>query len=84
MAEFGVQTITNTFANKNLSVLSPFIHSLDSPTPENIAELIKQFAAAYTTQPTQTVNLPEQSIFAPPGKAYPFIDELRVKLQLTN
>lgn len=84
MAEFGVQTITNTFANKNLSILSPFIHSLDSPTPENIAELIKQFAAAYATQPTQTVTLPEQSIFAPPGKAYPFIDELRVKLQLTN
>lgn len=84
MAEFGVQTITNTFANKNLSILSPFIHSLDSPTPENIAELIKQFAAAYATQPTQTVTLPEQSIFAPPGKAYPFIDELRVKLQLIN
>lgn len=84
MAEFGVQTITNAFANKNLSALSPFLHSLDSPTPENIAELIKQFAAEYATHPTQTISLPDQSIFAPPGKTYLFIDELRSKLRLPS
>lgn len=84
MAEFGVQTITNTFANKNLSTISPFIHSLDSPTPENIAALICQFAAVYREQPAKTIPLPDSSIFAPPGQAYPFIDELRGRLQISS
>lgn len=84
MAEFGIQTITNTFANKNLSHLSQFIHSLDNPTPENIAALIHHFADMYREQATQTVALPSKSIFAPPGKVYQFVGELRTALQLTT
>lgn len=77
MAEFGVQTITNHYENKDLSTRSALIHSLRTVTPEAIAAQIRQAAASFADQAQQTVGVPQHSLFAPAGQAFPFVDALR-------
>lgn len=81
MAEFGVQTITNHYENKDLGRRSPLIHSLRTVTPEAIGEQILRLTAAFADQAQVRVEVPAVSLFAPPGKAFPFVDELREGLR---
>lgn len=77
MAEFGVQTITNHYENKDLSTRSALIHSLRTVTPEAIAEQIRLAAASFAHQAQRTVDVPRHSLFAPAGQAFPFVDTVR-------
>jgi len=82
MAEFAVQTITNAFANKDLGILSPNIHSLRTVTPEAIGERIRDLAAPFAASDTTLVAPPTRSLFSPKGATFPFIPSLRAELGL--
>lgn len=81
MAEFGVQTITNHYENKDLSLRSPLIHSLRTVTPEAIGAQIRRATLAFAQQPQVQVDVPAGSLFAPTGQAFPFAGELREGLR---
>jgi hypothetical protein len=50
MAAFGMGVVTNRFANKDLSSFSANIRSIESFTPEAIADLVKQEVRAWTAR----------------------------------
>lgn len=82
MAEFGVRTVTNTFANKDLSRRSASIVALRSATPEAIGEALMRLAEPWRTQPVVTVPRPTGSLFSGAAHTYPFADEVRAALGL--
>lgn len=47
MSEFGVKVITNTYANKDLSVFNDNIISVSNVSPDNIAEQLKNICMQY-------------------------------------
>ncbi len=51
MAHFGLLTITNSFANKNLSLCHENIFSLDNPTPDHIAEALLSSIRRFSKDP---------------------------------
>ena len=77
MAEFGVRTITNTFANKDLSLRSSAIVALRSATPEAIGQALHELAAPWRDQPVVAVARPTRSLFSGAEQTYPFADEVR-------
>lgn len=77
MAEFGVRTVTNTFANKDLSQRSADLIALRSATPEAIGEALKRLAAPWRKQAVVSVAKPAVSLFSGSGQTYPFADEVR-------
>ena len=62
MAMFGIKTVTNTYANKDLSSFSENIFSVDSCTPERIAECLTEICQGYMDE-------------VPLKKDHPFIQE---------
>lgn len=78
MAEFGIRTVTNTFANKDLSQRSADLISLRSATPEAIGETLKRLAAPWREQAVVRVGKPAVSLFSGSDQTYPFADEVRL------
>lgn len=76
MAEFGLEVVTNRFANKDLAALGGHIHSLESATPEAIGELLRTLAQRFTQELTP-VDRPAHSVFARDVAPFPFAGELR-------
>lgn len=77
MAAFGVHVVTNGFANKDLSVVSSFIHSVSQPEPVGLAqqllELTEDFerkCAAARTFPVSSVDWHEP-FFLNPSESVP-------------
>lgn len=50
MSEFGVKVITNTYANKDLSVFNDNIVSVANVSPDNIAEQLKKICLEYNNK----------------------------------
>ena len=80
MAEFGVQTITNTYANKDLGQLSENIHSLRTVTPETIGEQIRLLARPFQAESRIEVPLAQPRLFSQAEEAFPFAGQLRMEL----
>jgi len=80
MAEFGVQTITNTFANKDLGKLSENIHSLSTVTPETLGERIRLLAEPFQSEGRIEVPLAQPGLFSQAEEAFPFAGQLRAEL----
>lgn len=73
MASFGVQTITNSYVGKDLSYFADCIHSVDSPTPFEIAAELKSICLGF--KPVVPVGDVESRYLS--NKApFPFINEL--------
>lgn len=80
MAAFGLKVITNTYSNKNLNGISPFIESVAVPFPENIAKKLVDVIGKY--DPMERVfaknDSPYMSRFVTESRAFDnFISELR-------
>jgi hypothetical protein len=76
MAAFGVRVVTNTYANKDLSHLSPFIESLPIVTPESIGTSLMR-VSALTRVSGEIHLLPNtRNLFAPAQTPFSFIDAL--------
>ncbi|MBN2568706.1 MAG: hypothetical protein JXB42_04680 [Deltaproteobacteria bacterium] len=77
MAHSGLLTLTNSYANKNLSKLHENITSLQVLTPETIAEgllaLTKKFVADPTVGPRGKSSMP---YYADSSCQFPFLDDL--------
>jgi len=71
MAAFGMTVVTNGFANKNLSLISPNIRSLAVLSPEELAAALSQECAAWEDRAMQPEAL------APPGHAFLSSDGLK-------
>lgn len=73
MSEFGVKVITNTYANKDLSVFNDNIISVTNVSPDNIAEKLKviclQFNDAYEIKILNPEYVTNDNVFS-------FIDEI--------
>lgn len=80
MAEFGVEVITNCYANKDLSDRSSFIHSLRAITPESLAAELAALTRPWETVAGREQRLPERRVFNDAGSAFPFVDALRQSL----
>jgi len=76
MAAFGMRVITNTYANKDLSVLSPFIASLPIVTPESIGTLLMRLSSRYQEGNTSLAD-DIRPLFASSQNPFPFMDALR-------
>jgi O-antigen biosynthesis protein len=61
MAAFGLKVITNTYSNKNLDGVSPFIKSVAVPSPENIAKRLIDIVNEYV--PTEQVFAKNNSVY---------------------
>ncbi len=53
MSAFGIKTITNRYANKDLSYFNPNIVSLDRCMPEQIAKKLMEICNDYNAEPVQ-------------------------------
>lgn len=73
MASFGVQVITNSYQNKNLNSFSENIHSLEIPTPWNIAQQLDSIHKEYKFE-VACANVNGNYIDG--GEAFPFAKEL--------
>jgi hypothetical protein len=80
MAEFGVQTITNTFANKDLGQLSGNLHSLRTVTPETLGEQIRRLAEPFQSASQIEVPVVPPSLFSQAEETFPFAGQLRAAL----
>jgi len=73
MSEFGVKVITNTYANKDLSVFNDNIISVTNVSPDNIAEKLKviclQFNDAYEIKILNPEYVTNDNVFS-------FIDDI--------
>ena len=76
MAAFGMRVITNTYANKNLSLLNPFITSLAMVTPESIGTLLMRLSSRYQESNTSLAN-DIHPLFASSQNPFPFMDALK-------
>lgn len=81
MAEFGVEVITNCYANKDLSVRSSFIHSLFEITPESLSAQLAALTRPWEAVAEREQRLPERRVFNEDGSAFPFVDALRQSLR---
>lgn len=61
MAAFGLKVITNTYSNKNLNGISPFIRSVAVPSPENITKRLIDIVNEY--DPTEQVFAKNDSVY---------------------
>ena len=75
MAAFGVRVITNTYANKNLSALSPLIESLSIVTPESIGTFLMRLSSLYKEGHTFLAD-DIRPLFACSQNPFPFMDAL--------
>ena len=75
MAAFGVRVITNTYANKNLSALSPLIESLSIVTPESIGTFLMRLSSLYKEGHTSLAD-DIRPLFACSQNPFPFMDAL--------
>lgn len=75
MAAFGVRVITNTYANKNLSALSPLIESLSIVTPESIGTFLMRLSSLYKAGHTSLAD-DIRPLFACSQNPFPFMDAL--------
>ena len=80
MAEFGVQVITNRYANKDLATKTPFIRSVRSLTPEAIAAELSVLTEQWRGVTERDQLLPTGSLFSPDGSVFQFMEELREEI----
>jgi hypothetical protein len=52
MAHFGLRTVTNSYANKDLSASHPNIVSIDDVTPDAVADALARACRAFDAEPT--------------------------------
>jgi hypothetical protein len=76
MAHFGLRTITNSYANKNLSTSHPNILSISDLAPDTVAEALARACCIFEADPTggwlAQTNRPSFLDAAP----FPFLDEI--------
>lgn len=76
MAHFGLKTITNSYANKDLSTSHPNILSIGDVAPDTVADALAQACRAFEANPAggwlEPSNRPS---FLEPG-GFPFLDEV--------
>ncbi|ODU20124.1 MAG: hypothetical protein ABS87_11985 [Sphingomonas sp. SCN 67-18] len=75
MAHFGIRTITNSFANKDLSATHPNIVSLADVRPKAIAEALADACRAYEADPRGGWDRCIETPFLQPGPFH-FVDQL--------
>lgn len=68
MSEFGVKVITNTYANKDLSVFNKNIVSVDNVSPDNIAnhlaEICREYKADYRIEVLNPDYVSNENVFS--------------------
>lgn len=62
MAAFGIQVLSNRYANKDLSEISPCLHSLDRIDPWSLAQAIIERCAAFDAAGAASHAIPLQAI----------------------
>ncbi|HSW32823.1 MAG TPA: hypothetical protein VLH36_04320, partial [Steroidobacteraceae bacterium] len=84
MAAFGCDVVTNGFANKDLSVLSPRIHSVSDLDAESVAAEIVRLCEAFDRRGESPVVQLDEAIvaggFTEKDGAFPFCGELARQL----
>jgi hypothetical protein len=73
MSEFGVKVITNTYANKDLSVFNENIISVANVSPDNIAENLKSICSQFVDQYEIKVLNPD---YVTNNNVFSFIDDI--------
>jgi len=83
MAHFGVRTVTNAFANKDLSTSHDNILSIADVSPESVAEALAEACRAFEAAPDAAWDVPTgRPSFLEPGD-WPFLDEVARDLRST-
>lgn len=77
MAAFGVNVVTNSYANKDLFLFSENVDSVSIPTPRNLASAIEKAANKY--KPVSQVGIIKEAYpnYLKVDKPFPFIDDLK-------
>ena len=76
MAHFGLRTVTNRYANKDLTNSHPNIFSTDDVAPNTIADALAAACRAFEAEPTAGwLAQTRRPSFLEPG-SFPFLDDL--------
>jgi hypothetical protein len=76
MAHFGLQTVTNTYANKNLSTSHPNILSIGDVLPDTVADALARACQKFEAEPEAGwLATSDRASFIEPGP-FEFLDEL--------
>lgn len=78
MSEFGVKVITNTYANKDLSVFNNNIISVSNVSPDNIAEQLKKICLQYNRDYKLEVLNPD---YVNNDNVFSFIDDIIMEIR---
>ena len=81
MAHFGILTITNTFANKDLATSHPNIHSIADIGPDTIAAALAQACRAFDAAPDAAWGAPSLRPAFLETIPWPFLEEVAQDLR---
>ena len=81
MAEYSVNVVTNSFANKDLAKRSSYIHTVFDVTPENLAEPLVRLCDAFDRSKPQKSSV-GTGAFLGGRDEFPFIGDLAAMLKL--
>ena len=77
MANFGLLTITNKFANKDLSCWHTNIYSLDSLEPEALTQALKKLVSLFEKNPQKSIKGQDLTgFYLSEDPIFPFLQEL--------
>jgi len=85
MAAFGVRVLTNRFANKDLSTYHAYIHSVDPPEPERIAERLGELCAQFEASEGCSTPAPFHGIdFIAEEEGFDFLPQLKADVRVQD
>jgi hypothetical protein len=80
MAHFGLRTVTNSYANKDLSGSHPNILSIDDVTPGTIADALARACRAFEADPSAAWSARSHRLSFLETGPFPFLDEIAADL----